>query len=980
MKTTLACLLSTSLLVSPLAAQNAALSAAAPGVSASNSPAPTNSPSVASPYSAQDFVALTNGLTSDDLGTLVTIAAQPQAGALAETQALTNGLTAGQLAAFYALGVEPLVAKQYPAPTNSIVVSGPVLNVNFGSYAYARVGLAAIGQTENDYWNGCYFAYAEPTNTTLPDLLWSDGSESGIDLTILNAPGDWANGSYDTMFRTYTYSYSGGITITMENVAAGTYDFYLYGHGPTTDNSIFQLGANQASTTTSETLWTSPTWVEGYQYIVFPGVAVTEGQALSIYVLTNGLQYALIAGLQMVPTSVAPSNPPPQELLINIDCLNGYTSGETNHYAAVEEVGDYWNCLGLEVPGPITALRYANGTGSYYVGLSAPAFGGDWADGSTDPMYNDYIYPGHGYSGTMTVTNLPPGAYCVYAYSFDGNFALSVGANSYGTNTTAYNISGGVIATNPPPWIPGLHYASWTNVIVTAGQPMVLTVMPGLHDGWAVIAGLQIFRPLLTSYTNTVLAWGPGDEGDILDLPADLPTVTAVAGGVEHAVAVEGLSTAGVEGAVLAWGNNSYGQTSVPVGLSNVAAIAAGPYHTLALTASGTVSAWGSWWPSADEYPSVTVPQTLTNPETALIVAVAAGADHDAALRDNGSLTVWGYTNNSWNSVPLGLSNVQAVAAGFEHTVALSNGMVRAWGSGALNNTNVPLGLSNVVQIAAGAYHTLALTTNGTVWAWGAGSTNGGLWNYGQSIVPAAATNVVQISAGGYHSMALTAEGAVVLWGDVSNVPSSLTLTNVADITAGQGGDDFAICAGALPPMIVTEPASVYTPAGGNVTFSVNAYGVNVQYQWQFKGVNIAGATNSTLTLTDVGSAQEGAYQVVATDPGGSTTSSTADLVLVTAPIIQSASPPVPSTNYDGGILTLSVTAGPSGDPGYPLTYLWQFNGTAAAAGTSSQYGPPPVSDQWRRLFGGRHQPPRLNHLRHLDGPHAAPWHGGRLG
>ncbi len=284
-----------------------------------------------------------------------------------------------------------------------------------------------------------------------------------------------------------------------------------------------------------------------------------------------------------------------------------------------------------------------------------------------------------------------------------------------------------------------------------------------------------------------------------------------------HGLALEGLSPAGVQGAVIAWGDNTYNQTSVPLGLSNVAAIAAGPYHSLACLSNGTVSAWGSWWPSASNHPAMTVPSTLTN-----IVAVAAGADHDVALGSNGTITVWGYTNEPWNSVPAGLTHVQAIAAGFQHTVAVSNGIVWAWGSGTLGNTNVPPGLSNVAQVAAGAFHTLALTTNRTVWAWGAGGPSGGLWGYGQSIVPAAATNVSAISAGGYHSMALRADGTLLLWGDITDVPPFLTLSNVAVLAAGQDANDFVICADALPPMIATQPANQY--ALSNQVVSIIAY------------------------------------------------------------------------------------------------------------------------------------------------------------
>ena len=46
-------------------------------------------------------------------------------------------------------------------------------------------------------------------------------------------------------------------------------------------------------------------------------------------------------------------------------------------------------------------------------------------------------------------------------------------------------------------------------------------------------------------------------------------------------------------GTVLAYGNNLSGQTDVPGDATNVVAIAAGPYHNLAVRADGTVIGWG---------------------------------------------------------------------------------------------------------------------------------------------------------------------------------------------------------------------------------------------------------------------------------------------------------------------------------------------------------------------------------------------------
>ena len=80
--------------------------------------------------------------------------------------------------------------------------------------------------------------------------------------------------------------------------------------------------------------------------------------------------------------------------------------------------------------------------------------------------------------------------------------------------------------------------------------------------------------------------------------------------------------------------------------------------------------------------------------------------------------------------------------------LTLSVQTVAAWGNNDSGQTTVPAGLSNVVAIAAGYYHSLALKTDGTVVAWGY---NG----YGQTNVPAGLSNVVAIAAGGYHSLAL---------------------------------------------------------------------------------------------------------------------------------------------------------------------------------------------------------------------------------
>lgn len=81
---------------------------------------------------------------------------------------------------------------------------------------------------------------------------------------------------------------------------------------------------------------------------------------------------------------------------------------------------------------------------------------------------------------------------------------------------------------------------------------------------------------------------------------------------------------------IVAWGSNTYGQTNVPSGLSNVVTVAAGGYHSLALKIDRTVAAWGT-----NSFGQTNVPADLSN-----VVMVAAGGYHSLALKSDGTTTV----------------------------------------------------------------------------------------------------------------------------------------------------------------------------------------------------------------------------------------------------------------------------------------------------------------------------------------------------
>jgi alpha-tubulin suppressor-like RCC1 family protein len=275
-----------------------------------------------------------------------------------------------------------------------------------------------------------------------------------------------------------------------------------------------------------------------------------------------------------------------------------------------------------------------------------------------------------------------------------------------------------------------------------------------------------------------------------------------VSAGEKHSLALK------ADGTVVAWGNNTEGQTTVPVGLSGVMSIAAGWQHSLALKSDGTVVAWGD----NTEYQS-TVPDGLNG-----VIAIAAGWQHSLALKSDGTVVAWGNNDDGQASVPSGLNDVVAISAGRQHSLALkSDGTVVAWGNNDDGQASVLMGLNNVVSIAAGAYHSLALKSDGTVVAWG-------LDNDDQSSVPAGLDDVVSVVAGEKHSLALKSDGTIFGWGD--NTEGQLTVpVGLSDAIAISTGakhslafksDGTVVAWGDGSDGKTTVPAGLSSPIKGN--------------------------------------------------------------------------------------------------------------------------------------------------------------------
>jgi uncharacterized repeat protein (TIGR01451 family) len=305
---------------------------------------------------------------------------------------------------------------------------------------------------------------------------------------------------------------------------------------------------------------------------------------------------------------------------------------------------------------------------------------------------------------------------------------------------------------------------------------------------------------------GTVVGWGLNNDGQS-SVPGGLTDAVAVAAGGYHSLAVRS------DGTVVAWGSNSYGQTTVPPGLGTVTQVAGGAFHSLALKADGTVVAWGH-----NGYGQATVPAGLSG-----VTAISAGNYHSLALKGDGTVVAWGMNYFGQGSVPAGLHDVVAIASGSSHNLALkSDGTVVAWGYPTYGGGPVPAGLDDVVAIGTGWYHNLAIRADGTVVSWGYDV-------YGSTVVPAGLTGVVAVTGGEAHSLALKADGTVVAWGwngyQQATVP--VGLTGVRAISAGVAHSLALVGPSDSTPPVLTVPADVTVPAtdgtGAVVDFTVTA-------------------------------------------------------------------------------------------------------------------------------------------------------------
>ncbi len=218
--------------------------------------------------------------------------------------------------------------------------------------------------------------------------------------------------------------------------------------------------------------------------------------------------------------------------------------------------------------------------------------------------------------------------------------------------------------------------------------------------------------------------------------------------------------------------------------------------------------------------------------------------------------------------------------------------------------------------------------------------------------------SAVSVATGGTASFTVSASGTpapTYQWqkGGVNIAGATSATYSIASVTTGDAGNytvvatnsagsvtsaaaTLTVTAATAAPAITTQPVSQTVASGSAVSFTVSASGTPAPtYQWQKGGVNIAGATSATYSISSATTGDAGNYTAVATNSAGSATSSSATLTVnavTVAPAITGH--PVSQTVAPGGTASFTVTASGSPAP----TYQWQKGGANIAGATSATY------------------------------------------
>jgi alpha-tubulin suppressor-like RCC1 family protein len=424
-----------------------------------------------------------------------------------------------------------------------------------------------------------------------------------------------------------------------------------------------------------------------------------------------------------------------------------------------------------------------------------------------------------------------------------------------------------------------------------------LVTLPGATGPVSVVAAGYTFSLAATS-TGQLYAFGENRYGQLgsttnngggtanptptlVTLPGQSGPVTLLAAGDEFSLAAT--ST----GQLYAFGENYWGQlgsrtrdrtedanptpklVTLPGATGSVAQLAAGAVHSLVLTSTGQLYAFGG--NEGGQLGSTTnsgsgeanpTPTLVTLPgETGPVTQVAAGYAHSLALTSTGQLYAFG--ENYFGQLGSTTNN----HSGFD-------------GSGTPNPTptlvTLPGASGQATQLAAGQYHSLALTSSGQLYAFGLNDVGqlGSLANIGTE--------------------------------EANPTPTLVGLPGRAESlgTLSTANDSMVLVEAAGPAPTVTKISPKKGPAAGSTTVTVTGTGFAGATSVRFGSANaLSYEVDSTTSITAVAPPHtSGAVEVTVTTPNGQSAPTSRARYTYEAPTVTSVSPDVGSREGDAAV------------------------------------------------------------------------------
>jgi alpha-tubulin suppressor-like RCC1 family protein len=332
--------------------------------------------------------------------------------------------------------------------------------------------------------------------------------------------------------------------------------------------------------------------------------------------------------------------------------------------------------------------------------------------------------------------------------------------------------------------------SSSSSVCRTFGTGYVINDMLDASNGWSIgIIGNEIkiigdafnnFNNLDNNYRQDLPAnysqFGP-ISNRLQQIPLNLNNPRQVFAGKYTAYVTN------CQNMAYAWGDNSNGQTTLPVN-NNIKKIVGNDFAGLALKTNGTCIGWGthtwSGWNNSNE----NIANRLIN-----IVDIDAGPDHFLALNTEGNILAWGL-NEPARTISNLPNSIQITTPVTIFPFAFYSGMPNF----TYFSDSKQISVTNFKKISAGNRFSLGLTENRQTVSWGLGYNNQNIQNKNLNIE----NKYLDIDAGYYHGLGITESFNINIWGGTTGSSDSVLPNN----NQGVGNGVFSIAAGAFHNVI----------------------------------------------------------------------------------------------------------------------------------------------------------------------------------